>query len=248
MSRLVFLVGLPETNAIQNSLEEENKRYHDIVQGNFNDTYVNLSYKNIMGKIWASTFCKQAEFVVKTDDDMFVDIFEVFSLTRTYLNNTQYRDDKFLLCPVWKTLPIIRDPKNKWFVSEEDIPAGEEFYPPSCSGWLYITTPATAGSLAAAAAGSPVFWIDDVWVTGYLASKVGIKHLDINHLWTMRGEELLLYKTIQTPYTHNKDFLAGPMNRNFQLSYALQRKAKWCFQSNCYNNIYRMLPLPSIKL
>ena len=130
-------------------MEEENENYHDLVQGGFEDTYINLSYKNIMGKLWVSTFCEHAEFVVKTDDDMFIDLYEVYNLTRRYKDNMQYKENRFLLCPVWRTLPIMRDPLNKWFVSYEDIPryedaAGNEFYPPSCSAWLYITTPGTA--------------------------------------------------------------------------------------------------------
>ena len=30
-----------------------------------------------MGNLWVSKFCEQAEFVVKTDDDQFVDLYEV---------------------------------------------------------------------------------------------------------------------------------------------------------------------------
>ena len=59
---------------------KENTDYGDIVQGNFVDSYHNLSYKATMGNLWVSHFCKQAEFVVKTDDDMFIDLFEVIQL------------------------------------------------------------------------------------------------------------------------------------------------------------------------
>ena len=47
-----------------------------------------------MGKLWVSEFCEQAEFVVKTDDDMYVDLFEMYSLTRGYLNNLQYQTNR----------------------------------------------------------------------------------------------------------------------------------------------------------
>ena len=45
------------------------------------DTYHNLSYKEIMGNLWISEFCEQAEFVVKTDDDQFIDLYEVTTET-----------------------------------------------------------------------------------------------------------------------------------------------------------------------
>ena len=53
-----------------------------LFQGGFHDSYHNLSYKNIFGKLWVSTFCEQAEFVVKTDDDMYIDLYATYALTR----------------------------------------------------------------------------------------------------------------------------------------------------------------------
>ncbi len=52
------------------------------LQGGFHDSYHNLSYKNVFGKLWVSTFCEQAEFVVKTDDDMYIDLYATYALTR----------------------------------------------------------------------------------------------------------------------------------------------------------------------
>ena len=40
-------------------LVEEHRRHGDILQGSFVDTYRNLTYKNIMGKLWASSACTQ---------------------------------------------------------------------------------------------------------------------------------------------------------------------------------------------
>ena len=36
----------------------------------------------MFGKLWVSTFCSQAEFVVKADDDMYIDLFATYTLTR----------------------------------------------------------------------------------------------------------------------------------------------------------------------
>ena len=63
--------------SVQRSLENESRRYCDLVQGDFVDSYHNLSYKGIMGNLWVAEFCAQADFVVKTDDDMFVDLYQV---------------------------------------------------------------------------------------------------------------------------------------------------------------------------
>ena len=68
----------------QKQLEEESSKYGDIIQGDFLDTYHNLSYKATMGNLWVAEFCSQAEFVVKTDDDQFIDLYEV--TTNNYNN------------------------------------------------------------------------------------------------------------------------------------------------------------------
>ena len=69
--------GATSDKKLQQSIADENKKYGDIIQGDFVDSYHNLSYKAIMGNLWAAEFCEQAEFVVKTDDDMFIDLYEV---------------------------------------------------------------------------------------------------------------------------------------------------------------------------
>ena len=74
-------------------LEAESRHFKDIVQGDFLDTYDNLSYKNIFGKLWVTHFCEQAEFVVKTDDDFFIDLYATYHITRNtvilyFKNNT----------------------------------------------------------------------------------------------------------------------------------------------------------------
>ena len=73
----MFCTGSTLDENIQRSLEEESQEYGDLVQGDFLDNYYNLSYKAIMGNLWVAEFCSQAEFLVKTDDDMFVDMYEV---------------------------------------------------------------------------------------------------------------------------------------------------------------------------
>ena len=90
----MFCTGSTLDENIQRSLEEESQEYGDLVQGDFLDNYYNLSYKAIMGNLWVAEFCSQAQFVVKTDDDMYVDLYEVHTLTRRHLTSTQYLEDR----------------------------------------------------------------------------------------------------------------------------------------------------------
>ena len=52
-------LGVTPDRQLQESVARENDLHHDLVQGDFLDTYRNLSYKNIMGQLWASEFCEQ---------------------------------------------------------------------------------------------------------------------------------------------------------------------------------------------
>ena len=183
--------------------------------------------------------------------------------------------DRFLLCKVWHHAPIIRDatgPYAKWAVVAGEVGEEETEYPPYCSGWLYITSPDTARNLALqvhmvvllfsadaccqAAREKRMFWIDDVWVTGYLARQLGIQHTDFSPYWTMQSGPLLDNKVPdrntdhrnnrrpqlqQSPARFHPDFIGGPTGRDLNLSLRLQDKAEWCFTQRCWNNIYNIV-------
>lgn len=119
--KIVFLLASTPSREVQARLEKESKEYQDIVQGNFVDSYRNLAYKNLMGIQWVLEFCPQAKFVVKTDDDIFLDLFEINFLVSKYKMSAQFNEGKFLLCPVLQDNDIKKDSGNKWFVQESDI-------------------------------------------------------------------------------------------------------------------------------
>ena len=58
--------------SLQVSLESENDQYHDILQGSFKDTYRNMTYKHIMALKWVLYYCPGVHYVLKSDDDTFV--------------------------------------------------------------------------------------------------------------------------------------------------------------------------------
>ena len=86
------------------------------------------------------------------------------------------------MCPVslGKNNPILRDKNSKHFASYEQVPKvgneGTEFYPSYCSGWLWITSPGTSQAISEAAQVVRFFWVDDVWVSGYIAEHLKIEH------------------------------------------------------------------------
>ena len=238
-TRLVFLVGQSGEPDKEIALKSEAYQFNDIVQGDFLDTYHNLSYKNIFGKLWVSEFCEQAEFIVKTDDDMFIDLYATYHITRQYLAHPKYLENELIMCPTWYGAPILRDPNSKWYVSYDDISKDEKDFPVYCTGWIYILNPGTARKLAEVAQTTKFFWIDDTWVTGYLAKELGIGHVDLREFFVMELEKILLMKSAQNPEIYHRDYLAAPNARDFEISHTLHKHAEWCYKNKCNNNMYR---------
>jgi hypothetical protein len=58
--------------SLQVSLESDNDQYHDLLQGSFQDAYRNMTYKHIMALKWALYYCPGVRYVLKSDDDIFV--------------------------------------------------------------------------------------------------------------------------------------------------------------------------------
>ncbi|KAF2349038.1 Glycosyl transferase family 31 [Trinorchestia longiramus] len=70
-----FLASPPQQEAhVQSQITIEAQTYGDIIQEDFLDTYHNLTLKSIMALKWAEANCPQAEYFMKTDDDIFVNV------------------------------------------------------------------------------------------------------------------------------------------------------------------------------
>ena len=78
-AKLIFLLGTTSTPdpELEGRIAEETALQGDLVREDFLDTYQNLTLKTLAGVKWAGQFCGQAEFVMKTDDDMYVNVGEV---------------------------------------------------------------------------------------------------------------------------------------------------------------------------
>ena len=76
----------------------------------------------------------------------------------------------------------MRDPKNYKYYIPYDMVArtgepGKEFFPEYISGNLRISNPGTARAIAEAARVVRFLWLEDVWLTGYIAQYLHIQHL-----------------------------------------------------------------------
>ena len=77
---VLFPLGLSDNKIVNQNIRSEGKLHGDILQGNFVDTYHNLSYKGVMTIKWTARYCKHIKFLLKVDIDIFVNVFAVVRL------------------------------------------------------------------------------------------------------------------------------------------------------------------------
>lgn len=176
--RVVFLLGEVSDISLQTKIEHENYVFKDIVQGHFIDSYHNLTNKGVMGLKWITEYCQNAEFIVKTDDDVFVNFFKVFS----EMSEIKSRK-KYLACYRFDagTNYIQREAYDKWYVHKDEFK--RRFYYPytSCSGLVVFISRDLVPLLYKAAFMSPFFWVDDFYLFGILPAKInGVIHKKLN--------------------------------------------------------------------
>ncbi|XP_046556766.1 UDP-GalNAc:beta-1,3-N-acetylgalactosaminyltransferase 1-like [Haliotis rubra] len=157
---VVFLVGETNNASLQAEVERESQKYQDIVQGNFIDSYHNLTHKHIMGYHWVITHCKNVRYVIKIDDDVVV---HVNNVLRYLLLNAFPEEHIMCLVEKWSK----KKTAGKWAISEQEYPFIR--YPRYCAGFAYITTLSVIKRLYAASTDIKSIWIDDVYATGLLA-------------------------------------------------------------------------------
>ncbi|NXW68576.1 B3GT4 galactosyltransferase, partial [Hirundo rustica] len=67
-------LGAAPSAPSQRSLLAESRRHGDILQGDFADSYANLTLKTLLLLRWARSCCAGAPFLLKADDDVFVNV------------------------------------------------------------------------------------------------------------------------------------------------------------------------------
>jgi hypothetical protein len=171
--RYAFLLGYTDNERASEDVLQESSRYGDIIKEDFLDSYQNLTYKTVMAYKWASTKCARAKYVMKTDNDMFVNIPALMKLLRQNGDQLQHAITGKCLHS-WCATPI-RNTRSKWFASIESYPHNS--YPGFCSGTGYVTSGRVAKSVYEISHTVPFFHVEDVYV-GLCINKLGFKVID----------------------------------------------------------------------
>jgi hypothetical protein len=230
------------------AIEAESREHGDILVGDFIESYHNLTYKHLMGLTWVGRYCSHAEFLVKQDDDIVVDYYQLNELLQkppfTYIlaNNGHV-----IIGKVLKDQKVIRNLTSKWGVTQEEYK--RDVFPPFVSGWAYITTPKVGSALVASSQVKTknYFWIDDVHITGTLREATitspKITLIDLGPYFTQyKGQLQCCIATPKKSSTTNNnkgstlqpfwcDYIIGPSNDDLDLLELFHSHSAFCYKS-----------------
>ena len=170
---LIFMIGAVNSTNLQEKVDLENSVHSDIVQGNFEDAYRNMTYKHVMAFKWFVYNCRDAGYLLKTDDDVFVNTPLMYQYLETPpLIYQQFHQERLLFCPEIARAKVKRTFRSKWRVSYDEYM--ESYFPNHCPGFCILYSSDIVLQLYLQAQKLPYFWIDDVHITGSVASKLNI--------------------------------------------------------------------------
>lgn len=203
----LFFMGLPDSNVTQNEVILENQMYNDIVQGDFMDCYRNLTYKHVMVLKWTLYYCRCARYLLKTDDDAFVNAPYLLEILNHKLSPLGARN--LLMCQLSLSSVVKRSYRSRWRVSYSEYP--NRWYPTYCNGWAIIYSPDVIYKLYMEAQVTPYFWIDDVHITGTIAVKQNITPTDLGELVVeesnLLNDKNISYKFVFCLLTNEDQFM-----------------------------------------
>ena len=196
---------------------------------------------------WAVANCPNVKFVLKSDDDGYVDTYRL----RHFLTDQGFGEKaKFLLCNVLQNIPVRRNSKGayaKWNIRQEDFP--DETYPTYCSGHAYVTTIATMKEiLRAIKIMDSVIHIDDVVVTGLGTKGTDIPLYDWSHYFI--NTHLNYWDELLDP---ESNFITPQLMVFFNIEpqdiAVLHKKFSWCLNhsNKCYDKLWNNKDLDQIR-
>ena len=173
-TKLVFMLGAPsgEYEHLQQHVTKESQMYGDVIQEDFVDTYVNLTVKSIGVLKWAIQFCPGVKFLMKTDDDVFVNIANIISLLMDLATKRTSQSARFMLGHVIKNAKPLSNRSSKWYAPTALFKG--KTYPTYMSGSAYVITGNIIEDLYSAATTRRSFWLEDIYITGMLSSQLDI--------------------------------------------------------------------------
>ncbi|XP_070388837.1 beta-1,3-galactosyltransferase 4-like isoform X2 [Dermacentor albipictus] len=175
-SAVYFLLGrsISSVQSDDSSVLPESSVFGDVIRADFEDTIRNQTLKSLLLLQWAHTFCPRVSFVLKADDDAYVDLPGLVGLLEAkkaaFENDTRRGNSAgFLLGKRHESRPIGRKRRRHY-----GSPAGS-WVPVYLSGAAYVMSGAIVGPMLRKALETPALHHENVFLTGIVASKLHLR-------------------------------------------------------------------------
>ncbi|PWA22883.1 hypothetical protein CCH79_00002079 [Gambusia affinis] len=214
--RRIFISGTMgtgyEKKRLNQLLKLEQSKHNDILQWDFNDTFYNLTLKQILFLEWMERNCPRVHFLFNGDDDVFANTDNMV----LYLQNFELKGGRKHLFAghlIYGVGPI-RSRHSKYYVPKQLYES--KLYPAYCGGGGFLLSGYTALVIYTNSHSIPLLPIDDVYM-GMCLAQAGFKpehHLGATGLAPVRlphgscGNnvayhcELTMFISLQSKRTH----------------------------------------------
>ncbi|KAH3883780.1 beta-1,3-galactosyltransferase 5-like [Dreissena polymorpha] len=162
--KLVFVLGRNGDALTDLAVRNESHSYGDILQADFVESYYNLTRKMLVTLKWVSVYCSEIDYMLKLDEDVFVNIPVLVHYLRTFRYTTKGSIHGHIN---WES-PVRR--LGKWAVKWSEFPLTQ--YPNYAVGNSYVISGNIIPRMFRASEYLPYMPIEDAFVTGILGKIV----------------------------------------------------------------------------
>ena len=164
-------MGTTANGSLSDNLTAENEVHGDIVRQDFVDVYSNLTVKSVMMLKWATGSCNPS-FILKVDEDMFINVPNLVS----YLKEDKHASPDLIMgCVICNALPVY-DKFSKYYSPRYLFSRAR--FPMYVSGTGYVLGARIAERLYRQVLITPLYHLEDVFLTGMVASRLGVRPTD----------------------------------------------------------------------
>ena len=164
----VFIFGVNKNTRDNLLIQQEDEMFNDVVQADFVEQYTHLNIKTLTGLKWATRYCQQAQLIIKTDDDMFMNVYGLQSAVQA----GKFSQENMIQGNCMSSGYPHRCPMSKWYAPFRFYPY--RFYGHFCLGSAFIMTQESARKLYKATRKVPYFHVEDVYISALGGAAAGL--------------------------------------------------------------------------
>ncbi|XP_016984090.2 beta-1,3-galactosyltransferase 5 [Drosophila rhopaloa] len=175
---MAFVLGRGTNRTLNKAIDREDFMYRDLIRGHFIDSYNNLTLKTISLLEWADLNCPKAKYLLKTDDDMFINVPKLLALMATLRANRSIYGRR---AENWK--PV----RNRWSKYHITIAQyAKNTFPYFTTGPAYLLTGDIVHPLYVRSLDTPFLKLEDVFTTGIVAGSLDIQRINVREIANTR--------------------------------------------------------------